>query len=259
MNGAVRRLGWGLALGWSAAAVALAIADEPRVGDFGAEKITVQGIEREYRLVVPKSVDLRKPAPLVFAFHGMLIDSKDFMPRYTQLSAAAEKHGFLLVYPNAIDRSWGLLPEKVERDLKFFDALLAKMSQDYRVDPNRVYVTGMSNGGYFAHLIGKERSQTVAAVASHSGPLGLQTLLGVNAARKFPVMIVHGDADRLLPVEWSRENRDKYRREGHEVLYVEVPGLGHIWATQQGINDTMWKFFSSHPRNAKSFFRDANP
>lgn len=91
----------------------------------------------------------------------------------------------------------------------------------------------------------------VAAVASHSGPLGLQTLLGVNADRKFPVLIIHGDQDKLLPVEWARENRDKYKREGHEVKYVEVPGLGHMWATNADINETIWNFFEDHPRETK--------
>lgn len=226
-------------------------AAEPKHGDFGSETVKVGDATREYRLVVPKTVDLTKPAPLVVAFHGMLIDSKDVMPRYTKLSEAAEKQQFLIAYPNAIDRSWGLDLEKVKKDLAMFDALLGKVSADYKVDADRVYVLGMSNGGYFAHLVGKERSKTVAAVASHSGPLGLQTLLGVNAERKFPVLIIHGDQDRLLPVEWARENRDKYQREGHEVKYVELAGLGHFWGVKAEINETIWKFFADHPRPKK--------
>lgn len=223
-------------------------AAEPRHGVFASESIKVGDEKREYRLVAPRSVDLAKPAPLVFAFHGFLIDSKDVMPVYTKLNEAAEKHRFLLVYPNALDRSWGLTPEKVVKDLAFFDVLLKRLSADYRVDADRVYVTGMSNGGYFAHLVGKERSKTVAAVACHSGALGLQTLAGIGAERKFPVMIVHGEQDRIIAVTVARENRDKYRKEGHEVNYVEAPGLGHAWATDIGINDSIWKFFADHPR-----------
>jgi polyhydroxybutyrate depolymerase len=226
-------------------------AAEPRHGNFGAESLKVGPDERQYRLVVPDTVDLTKPAPLVFAFHGFLIDSKDVMPIYTKLNATAAKHRFLLVYPNAIDRSWALTPDKMAKDLAFFDALLKKLSADYRVDPDRVYVTGMSNGGYFAHFVGKERSTAVAAVAAHSGALGLQTLLGIGAARKFPVMIVHGDKDTIIPVTIARENRDKYKKEGHAVEYVEVRGLGHAWATDAGINDQLWKFFADHPRDPK--------
>src|SRR4051812_49192080 len=96
-------------------------AAEPKQGNFGTETIKVGEAMREYRLVVPKTIDLAKPAPLVVAFHGMLIDSKDLMPFYTKLNETAEKHRFIIAYPNAIDRSWGLSPEKVKNDLALFD------------------------------------------------------------------------------------------------------------------------------------------
>lgn len=238
----VRYLLIAAALAWAAPLPAA----EPKHGDFKAESLKVGDAKRDYRVVVPKSVDLAKPAPLVVAFHGMLIDSKDLMPVYTKLNDTADKHKFIIAYPNAVEGSWGLVPKKVESDLKFFDALVEKLAKDYKIDADRVYVLGMSNGGYFAHLVGKERSKTVAAVASHSGPLGLQTLLGVNADRKFPVIIVHGDQDKLLSVDFARENRDKYKKEGHEVKYVELPGVGHEW--KPSVNDTIWQFFADHPR-----------
>ncbi|HEU0178580.1 MAG TPA: PHB depolymerase family esterase [Blastocatellia bacterium] len=223
----------------------------PKHGDFGSETIKVGDVTREYRLVAPKTVDLTKPAPLVIAFHGMLIDSKDVMPQYTKLNETAEKHGFIIAYPNAIGKSWGIAPEKVKNDLAFFDALLGKLSATYMIDPDRVYVVGMSNGGYFAHLVGRERSKIVAAVASHSGPLGLQTLFGVRAERKFPVLIIHGDQDGLFPIGIARENRDKYKREGHEVKYVELKNVGHMWGAKDDINETIWKFFADHPLERK--------
>jgi polyhydroxybutyrate depolymerase len=230
--------------------------DAARHGTFADESLKVGKDRREYRLVVPESVDLKKPSPLVLAFHGFLIDSKDVMPKYTKLDEAAAKHGFILAYPNALDRSWALTPDKMAKDLAFFDALVKELTAEYRIDPDRIYVTGMSNGGYFAHFVGKERSQVVAAVACHSGALGLQTLLGIGADRKFPVMIVHGDKDPVISVDIARENRDKYKKEGHEVLYVEVPGLTHWWATDQringqSINDAIWQFFADHPRMKK--------
>jgi len=169
------------------------------------------------------------------------------MPRYTELDKAAVKHKFLIAFPSAVGKSWGIDPKKVKSDLDLFDALVVKLSADYKIDPKRIYVLGMSNGGYFAHLVGKERSKTVAAVAAHSGPLGLQTLLGIGAERKFPVIIVHGKDDRLFPVAIARENRDKYQREGHDVQLVEIDGLGHFWGVKAQINDTIWQFFAEHP------------
>jgi polyhydroxybutyrate depolymerase len=225
----------------------VALAAVPKHGNFASESIKVGDAKREYRLVVPKTVDLTEPAPLVIAFHGMLIDSKDLMPVYTKLNDTAEKHKFIIAYPNAVQGSWGLIPDKVKSDLALFDALLAKLSAAYKIDERRIYVLGMSNGGYFAHLVAKERSKKVAAVASHSGPLGLQTLLGVKAERKFPVLIIHGDQDKILSVAFARENRDKYKKEGHEVKYVELAGAGHMWGSKAEVNETIWSFFAEHP------------
>jgi polyhydroxybutyrate depolymerase len=217
-----------------------------RHGEFANEAVAVDGGIRRYRLVVPRSVDLAKPAPLVLAFHGMWVDDKDTMPGYTRLSETAERHGFVLAYPNAAGGAWGLWPRKIVDDIAFVDALLARLSTDYRIDADRVYALGMSNGGYFAHLLAKERPHAIAAVAAHSGLLGLQALGGVNAERKFPVLIVHGTQDWIFSYWLARENVQKYRREGHEVKYLEIAGLGHAWAA--GINEQIWEFFASHPR-----------
>ena len=59
------------------------------VGEFANETVKVANVTREYRLVVPKTVNLSNPAPLVVAFHGMLIDSKDLEPIRKPLAALA--------------------------------------------------------------------------------------------------------------------------------------------------------------------------
>lgn len=217
-------------------------------GEFASEVLMLGGTKREYRLFVPTSVDLARPASLVVAFHAMLIDSKDVMPRYTGLNETAQRHGFVIAYPNAIGGVWGLLPDRTAADIAFFDALLRHLSGTYRIDPDRVYVLGMSNGGYFAQLLARERSTTIAAAASHSALLGLETLGGVNAPRKFPVLIVHGTLDLIFPYRLARENANTYRREGHEVNYIEVPGVAHAWARDANVNEQIWAFFAAHRR-----------
>jgi polyhydroxybutyrate depolymerase len=217
-------------------------------GTFANESIKVGSVERFYRLVVPESVDLVKPAPIVFAFHGYGIDSKDFMPRYSKLDELAAKHHCILVYPNALDRHWGLQPEHLKGDIAFFDALLESLMKKYRIDDKRIYVTGMSNGGYMAYEAGNARSTKVAAVAAHSTSLAAPAFVrGIHAERKYPVMIIHGDVDGLLSVDLGRKTRDLYQKEGHEVKYVEVPGLQHMWANKVDINEQIWKFFEEHP------------
>jgi poly(3-hydroxybutyrate) depolymerase len=106
----------------------------------------------------------------------------------------------------------------------------------------------MSNGGYMAYEVGNARSTKVAAVAAHSTSLAVPAFVrGIHAERKFPLMIIHGDTDQLLSVDLGRKTRDLYQKEGHEVKYVEVPGLKHMWANKVDINEQIWKFFEEHP------------
>jgi polyhydroxybutyrate depolymerase len=222
------------------------------------ETIKVGDQTREYRLLVPPKLDLSKPAPLVFAFHGMGEDNMDHMSTYTGLDQLAMAHQFILVYPGAavnkipagLIKAWAMTPEIATADLAFFDALLARLKSRYKIDVNAIYVTGMSNGAYFANLVGRERSDEIAAVAAHSSELGVIDLTKIATGRKFPVMLIHGDADPIFPVAGARQARDIYQKTGHEVKYVEVPGLGHAWASAININDQIWDFFRSHPLNA---------
>ncbi len=115
------------------------------------------------------------------------------------------------------------------------------------MDLNRVYATGMSNGAYFVNLLASQRSERIAAIAPHSGGIGLLGRRGIHAGRKYPIMVIHGTDDRLVPVAQARKSQEAYRKEGHEAVLVEIPGLGHRWATSANINDTIWEFFRAHP------------
>jgi polyhydroxybutyrate depolymerase len=216
----------------------------PEHGEFANEEVTVNNAKRVYRLVVPESVDLNSEAPLVVAFHGLGIDSKDLMPQYTLLNQTAQKNKFILVYPQAVGGSWALDAKKITDDIDFYDKLIEAVSSKFKISSNRIYVLGMSNGGYFAHMIAKERSEKITAAASHSGPLGLQTLLGIGAKRKFPVMILHGDKDQLFDISIAEENRDKYKKESHDVKYMRLNNVAHEWGTKYNVNDSIWTFFN---------------
>jgi polyhydroxybutyrate depolymerase len=209
-------------------------------------KLEVAGQVREYRLYVPASVrESGKRAPLLFAFHGFRIDNMDRMAAYTQLEATAEKHGFIIVFPNGRETRWRLRFEGNE-DIAFFDALFKHLKATLPVDDRRIYLTGMSNGAYFINLLASQRSTVIAAIAPHSGGLGLLARRGIHAERKYPVLIIHGADDDLVPPSQGRQCRDAYQNEGHEVTYREIAGLRHLWGNPAEINETMWRFFDGH-------------
>lgn len=221
------------------------------VGTFPDEKIDINGASREYRLVVPKSVDEKKPVPILFAFHGFLIDNKDLMAAYSQLDKLAEKEGFVLVFPNGQDKSWKLLPALAKNDFAFFDKLLAHLSEKYNLDRNRVYLCGMSNGAYFSHLLASQRSDVVAAIGCHSGGLGTVAVREPKVKHKYGVFIAHGEDDSIVKVDEGRRARDAYKKWGFPHEYLEVPKHNHFWALKADVNTKMWKFFEDHPLDAK--------
>lgn len=218
-----------------------------QAGLFRNERIEVGKEEREYRLLAPRTALGDRPAPLLFAFHGFLVDSKDLMPLYTQLDRLAEQKGFILVYPNGKNRAWRLLPGLAQPDIAFFDALLDHLSARYNIDLNRVYLAGMSNGAYFVHLLARERSDRIAAICAHSGGLGVLAADRTGPKHKYAVFLAHGEKDFVVPASESRKARDMYQQWGHPVEYLEVPGWGHLWALKAGVNEKMWTFFLTHP------------
>ena len=208
------------------------------------EEIEVGGAKRTFRLVVPLGMK-NAPVPVVFAFHGVG-DAPDAMPKYADLDRLACKHGFVLVYPVANSRMWrteGPAASTAENpDVQFFDALLRHMKQRQQIDDERVYLTGMSNGASFAQLLAMERSEVIAAVVAHSGPLPKEWR-SKKSRRPFPILLVIGANDAVGDME---DCAKIYQDHGQTAKLRVVPGIGHAWANNR--NEEFWEFLDKHPR-----------
>jgi polyhydroxybutyrate depolymerase len=173
--------------------------DDPR------EKIVVGGQERTYELHVPESYDGSKPAPLLLALHGRL-GTGSGQEKLTHLDKASEEHGFLVVYPDGLDRSWadgreGTPSDKNHvDDVKFLSALIDKMETEYKIDASRIYAAGMSNGGFMAGRLACELSERVAAVAIVGASLSKNVAEDCHLAKPVSVMIIQGTDDPLVPL-----------------------------------------------------------
>jgi polyhydroxybutyrate depolymerase len=141
----------------------------------------VNGVPREALVRVPDKIPAGG-APLVFAFHGhggtMGHAARSF-PIHEQWPEA------IVVYPQGLPTAGQLTDPKGERsgwqgragmegdrDLKFFDVMLADMKQRYAVDARRIYSTGHSNGGGFTYLLWAERGEVFAAMAPSAAVIG---------------------------------------------------------------------------------------
>ncbi|MBW2421796.1 MAG: alpha/beta fold hydrolase [Deltaproteobacteria bacterium] len=152
------------------------------------------GLPREYLLQVPQGCEPGVELPLVFGFHGSNMSASAFSLMSNHIPQA-DREGFVAVYPTGVGLQWNAFGGQANTsdadDLGFVRAMVASISQDLDIDPKRIYVTGHSMGGAFAHRLACEAADLIAAVAPVSFSL-YDHLAGCSPARPIPVIQVHG-------------------------------------------------------------------
>lgn len=160
-------------------------------------------IERSYVVHVPPSYDHETLTPLVLAFHGYA-NSPEQQEEWSALSEKAAAAGFVLVYPRGtgLISGWngGDCCGSMVDDVGFVGALLDQLQADLCIDPQRIYATGFSNGGFLSHRLACELSDRIAAIASVAGVLGID---GCTPPRPVPVLQMHGTGDLVVPYDGS--------------------------------------------------------
>ena len=164
--------------------------------------ITHGGLTRTYILYVPASYSAGTPAPLVFNFHGYTSNATEQM-FYGDFRSIADTAGFLLVHPmGTLDGSgqpywnsgWGGTVD----DIGFTSALIDSLSLTYSINQDRVFSTGMSNGGFMSYTLACELSDRIAAIASVTGAMNLNQSSTCNASHPMPVLEIHGTSDATV-------------------------------------------------------------
>lgn len=170
-------------------------------GTFPIE-LEVDGQARKADLHVPPIYDPTKPTMLVLNFHGYSSNSIQ-QQLLSGMSAEADLRNFIVAYPEGIGASWnagaccGTAAMTGIDDVAFARALVAKLSEDYCIDPKRVYAAGMSNGGFFSHRLGCDAADVFAAIAPVAGMMVLP-FEECAPSRPVPVMHFHGTADLVV-------------------------------------------------------------
>ncbi|MFM7316905.1 MAG: alpha/beta hydrolase family esterase [bacterium] len=170
----------------------------------------VGDLEREALIHIPETAKA-ETAPVVFAFHGHGGNStnagKSFRfhqhwPEAIVVYPQGVKTPGLLTDPEGLRTGWQSYADAYGgRDLNFFDAMLAWLRKEYKVDDNRIYSTGHSNGGGFTYLLWAERGKEFAAMGP-SAAIGLKLLPKLTPK---PMIHIAGEADPLVKIEWQRQ------------------------------------------------------
>ena len=144
----------------------------PSTGPLGsgieARRVTSGGARRCYLIFTPASIEPGRAAPVVVGLHGFAGNARGFRP-LSVWEPVAERESFRVVYPegSAFPLRWNISPAAnipAVDDVRFVEDVLADLSRQGVLDPQRIYVTGFSNGGGMVHRIACRLSSEVAAV-----------------------------------------------------------------------------------------------
>jgi polyhydroxybutyrate depolymerase len=162
-------------------------------------EILVGNLKRTFLIHIPASYSKTQSSPVVLVFHGGTGTAAG-MEKLTKMNEESEHEGFIVVYPEGIDRHWNDGRETVPKDVDdvgFVSALIDYLLKAYNVDSKRIYATGISNGGFFCQSLACNLANKIAAVASVAATK--PEALNVKPSRAISVMVIAGTDDPLVP------------------------------------------------------------
>ena len=165
--------------------------------------IVSSGHEREYLLYVPTNYDRTRPTPLVISMHGAM-NWPAFQMNLSRWNKAADENGFIVVYPAGTGaglKTWFMegarTPSRMP-DVRFISELIDTLEAAYNIDPTRIYVNGVSNGGGMAFVLSCTLSHRIAAVGAVAAAQSLPWSWCTDQ-RPVPMIAFHGTADPIVP------------------------------------------------------------
>ncbi|HKV42410.1 MAG TPA: prolyl oligopeptidase family serine peptidase [Blastocatellia bacterium] len=218
-----------------------------RRGDFRRAYLSaVDKSIQPYRIYVPASYDGSKPYPLIIALHGMGGDENSYFDLYGNgaFKTLAGQHGYIVACPKGRDTA-SMYRGDAEQDVM---DVLADVERNYKTDRDRIYLTGHSMGGFGTWSVAMDYPDVFAAIAPISGG-GNPALL--SRITRVPELVVHGDADKTVPVQRSRAMVAAGKKLGIEIKYIEVPGGSHVGVPVPAFKD-VFEFFDSHRRRTEN-------
>ena len=224
----------------------------------------VEHLAFNYRWRAPDKVELGNKYPLLFFLHGaggrgndnkgQLKDAGGIKAFADQgVSTSRQSYVFAGQVPNGkrwVDVHWGTLEHKMPKASKSMAMALEALEQFIRdkknqVDPDRVYVMGLSMGGYGTWDAIQRRPDLFAAAVPICG--GGDKSLGKKIA-KLPVWAWHGDKDGVIKVSRSRDMIESIKAAGGSPKYSEIKGRGHNAWTDVWKSNELWDWLYSQKR-----------
>lgn len=209
-----------------------------------------------YRIYLPEPLPADKKLPLVLFLHGAGERGNDNtnqvkhgamdLIRYAQSNEAA-----VILFPQCPhEKKWAevnwnapahTMPAQPSTSMALIFKLLEEKVNKLPIDKNRIYVTGISMGGYGTWDILQRKPGLFAAAMPICGG---GDVAGAPLMKSTPIWAVHGDQDKAVPVSRSRDMVAALKACDGNIQYTEIPGAGHdVWTrTYADISMIKWLF-----------------
>jgi len=205
---------------------------------------------RSYVIYVPPTYDSDQPTPLVIGLHGRPGSGLGYA-YLSDFNRVAREYGFIVAYPDGLNREWNY-PRGTEGyqievdDVAFLNALVDDLSINLNIDPQKVYVTGFSNGGFMTQRVACEAGDRYAGYAVVGATLFPDFITLCEETPPVPIMFMHGTADVSIPWEGTAY--------GDAVLSLSVPDTVIFWALHNGCdpNEIEYEILPKQDENAST-------
>jgi len=211
------------------------------------EKEITKTLSCNYLLFLPEGYGQKKQQwPLIMFLHGAGERGSDLnkvkVHGPPKIVENRKDFPFIVVSPQCPEDDWWT--DKVEVLINLLDDIVAR----YKVDKERIYLTGLSMGGYGTWSLASEYPERFAAIAPICG--GSNRIMALRL-RDIPVWVFHGAKDKVVPLEESEEMVNAIRSRGGNVKLTIYPDAGHDSWTETYNNQQLYDWFLEHRKSQK--------
>lgn len=196
-----------------------------------------EGERGGFWLYVPETYSPDRALPLVMALHGGSGTGRQFLWSWLR---DARSRGAILAAPTSVGGTWALMGD--DADTPNLLGVLDFVRSNWAVDPERVLLTGMSDGGTFTYVSGLQAGSPfthLAPVSAAFHPL-LAAMTDGERVRGLPIHIVHGALDWMFPAATAREAARVLAAAGAAVTHREIEDLSHTYPREMNARLLAW-------------------
>jgi phospholipase/carboxylesterase len=188
------------------------------------------GMRGGYSMYVPEYLDPATTVPVVMTLHGGSGHGRSALWTWVR---EARSRGLIVIAPTSTGGTWNFADP--ENDITHIKRALAVIRSQWNVQPGRMLLTGISDGGTFTLLSGLMETSPfthLAPIAASFNPVLLE-ISDPSRMTGLPIYLIHGVLDWMFPIQVARLAKNVLGGAGASVTYREIRDLSHTYPTEE--------------------------